>query len=131
MAAPCAICMEMPTDPVETTCGHVYCRPCLHRWLSRNDSCPMCRRQVTRTAQLLINLATPPMNASVVAWHMALFVLNICTTGAPVAFGETARETFCLGLLLDYRCLHQWYRQLMERLEDMQQYLEMPSMEHS
>ncbi|XP_038173566.1 tripartite motif-containing protein 43-like [Arvicola amphibius] len=42
----CFICMSYLTDPVTISCGHSFCRACLH--LSREDSqlpvqCPMCR----------------------------------------------------------------------------------------
>ena len=42
----CFICMSYLTDPVTISCGHSFCRACLH--LSWEDSlflghCPMCR----------------------------------------------------------------------------------------
>ena len=30
----CSICFDAVTEPVVTQCGHLYCWPCLYRWLS-------------------------------------------------------------------------------------------------
>lgn len=30
----CSICFDAATEPVVTQCGHLYCWPCLYRWLS-------------------------------------------------------------------------------------------------
>ena len=29
--------------PVKTTCGHIYCRECIYKWLSKNKNCPICQ----------------------------------------------------------------------------------------
>jgi hypothetical protein len=39
----CFICCEAASG-VLTECGHVYCAPCLERWININPSCPKCRR---------------------------------------------------------------------------------------
>ncbi|KAL8471946.1 hypothetical protein ACS0TY_029259 [Phlomoides rotata] len=42
----CNICFELAQDPVITLCGHLYCWPCLYRWLrghSRSHECPVCK----------------------------------------------------------------------------------------
>ncbi|MCO5612667.1 hypothetical protein L7F22_066936 [Adiantum nelumboides] len=42
----CNICLEMATDPVVTCCGHLFCWPCLHKWLHLHSSqkeCPVCK----------------------------------------------------------------------------------------
>ncbi|KAK8931298.1 E3 ubiquitin-protein ligase RMA3 [Platanthera zijinensis] len=44
----CNICLDFASDPVVTLCGHLYCWPCLYRWLhpTSNDSprhCPVCK----------------------------------------------------------------------------------------
>lgn len=47
----CNICMEMASDPVVTLCGHLYCWPCLYRWLHTQKSvrtCPVCKAGVDR-----------------------------------------------------------------------------------
>ena len=49
----CSICLDgvKDKDPVLTQCGHLYCWPCLYRWLnSRNGdgTCPVCKAGVTQ-----------------------------------------------------------------------------------
>jgi hypothetical protein len=45
----CEICLEEPTEPVVTFCGHLYCWPCLWRWLRSGHSvCPVCKSGVTQ-----------------------------------------------------------------------------------
>ncbi|XP_022854830.1 E3 ubiquitin-protein ligase RNF185-like [Olea europaea var. sylvestris] len=42
----CNICFELATDPIITVCGHLYCWPCLYKWLrlySRSQGCPVCK----------------------------------------------------------------------------------------
>eukprot|EP00808_Paulinella_micropora_P008241 g5975.t1 len=31
----------------EDPCGHVFCQPCITKWLSNDESCPHCRRPLT------------------------------------------------------------------------------------
>lgn len=46
----CNVCLEITTkDPVVTQCGHLYCWPCLYRWLNSNHNvCPVCKAGVTK-----------------------------------------------------------------------------------
>ncbi|KAJ0096683.1 hypothetical protein Patl1_28857 [Pistacia atlantica] len=42
----CNICFELAQDPIVTLCGHLYCWPCLYRWLhyhSHFHECPVCK----------------------------------------------------------------------------------------
>ncbi|KAJ7529999.1 hypothetical protein O6H91_15G074400 [Diphasiastrum complanatum] len=43
----CNICLELAQDPVVTLCGHLFCWPCLHRWvksrIGSNKDCPVCK----------------------------------------------------------------------------------------
>ncbi|CAM38989.1 hypothetical protein, conserved [Leishmania braziliensis MHOM/BR/75/M2904] len=49
----CPICMEVPTAPRITECGHVYCLPCILQYMSRQKAagaprkCPMCHDLLT------------------------------------------------------------------------------------
>ncbi|XP_010257488.1 PREDICTED: uncharacterized protein LOC104597567 isoform X2 [Nelumbo nucifera] len=48
----CNICMDMAKDPVITRCGHLFCWPCLYRWLyihSDFNECPVCKGDVEDT----------------------------------------------------------------------------------
>jgi E3 ubiquitin-protein ligase RNF5 len=53
LAFTCNICLEgvKDRDPVVTQCGHLYCWPCLYRWLHTRHSdgtCPVCKAGVTQ-----------------------------------------------------------------------------------
>ncbi|XP_023921466.2 uncharacterized protein LOC112032934 [Quercus suber] len=42
----CNICFELAQDPIVTLCGHLFCWPCLYRWLhhhSHSQECPVCK----------------------------------------------------------------------------------------
>lgn len=46
----CNICLDLAKDPVVTCCGHLFCWPCLYRWLhlhSDAKECPVCKGEVT------------------------------------------------------------------------------------
>ncbi|KAI4341278.1 hypothetical protein MLD38_026018 [Melastoma candidum] len=46
----CNICLDMARDPVVTCCGHLFCWPCLYRWIhihSDMKECPVCKGEVT------------------------------------------------------------------------------------
>ncbi|XP_059668522.1 uncharacterized protein LOC132313661 [Cornus florida] len=46
----CNICLELARDPVVTCCGHLFCWPCLYRWLhvdSDAKECPVCKGEVS------------------------------------------------------------------------------------
>lgn len=42
----CQVCYALFLDPVTTTCGHTFCRKCLHRVLDHSNLCPVCRRHL-------------------------------------------------------------------------------------
>lgn len=40
----CNVCFEIANEPVVTVCGHLYCWPCLYRWLQQGShQCPVCK----------------------------------------------------------------------------------------
>eukprot|EP00262_Sarcandra_glabra_P014908 TRINITY_DN447_c0_g1_i1.p1 TRINITY_DN447_c0_g1~~TRINITY_DN447_c0_g1_i1.p1 ORF type:complete len:630 (-),score=67.15 TRINITY_DN447_c0_g1_i1:158-2047(-) len=45
----CNICLDMAKEPVVTSCGHLFCWPCLYQWLKICDhkECPVCKGEVT------------------------------------------------------------------------------------
>ncbi|XP_050536694.1 RING finger protein 10 [Daktulosphaira vitifoliae] len=52
-AIKCPICMDIPTTPKITCCGHIYCWPCILRYLDVNkefdiDTCPICHSTVIK-----------------------------------------------------------------------------------
>lgn len=49
----CNICLDTAKDAVVSMCGHLFCWPCLHQWLStadgtQNRSCPVCKAAISR-----------------------------------------------------------------------------------
>ncbi|XP_071733244.1 uncharacterized protein [Rutidosis leptorrhynchoides] len=42
----CNICFDLAQDPIVTLCGHLFCWPCLYKWLhihSESHECPVCK----------------------------------------------------------------------------------------
>ncbi|KAI0892857.1 hypothetical protein F4806DRAFT_488732 [Annulohypoxylon nitens] len=56
----CQVCYALFLDPLTTTCGHTFCRGCLHRILDHSDLCPICRRSLSIQAQ--VNQRSYPSN---------------------------------------------------------------------
>ncbi|MEW5308467.1 MAG: hypothetical protein WDW38_000427 [Sanguina aurantia] len=45
----CNVCLEVAQEPVVTLCGHLYCWPCLYRWMQvqrYSRVCPVCKAGV-------------------------------------------------------------------------------------
>ncbi|KAL9260319.1 E3 ubiquitin ligase rnf-5-like protein [Drosera capensis] len=45
----CNICFDLAQDPIVTLCGHLFCWPCLYKWLrhhSQSHECPVCKALV-------------------------------------------------------------------------------------
>ncbi|BAF12806.1 uncharacterized protein [Oryza sativa Japonica Group] len=45
----CNICFELPQEPIVTLCGHLFCWPCIYRWLhihAHSPECPVCKAVV-------------------------------------------------------------------------------------
>ena len=43
----CEICLETPSEPCVTQCGHMYCWRCIYRWLTTgHETCPVCKAHV-------------------------------------------------------------------------------------
>ena len=54
----CPICMQPPQDmatPVETLCGHAFCKECIVTWLAAKKKCPLC---MTDLEDLLVQMAS-------------------------------------------------------------------------
>ncbi|KAA3463670.1 E3 ubiquitin-protein ligase RMA1H1-like [Gossypium australe] len=51
----CNICLDSVQDPVVTFCGHLFCWPCIYKWLSTGNQdqkqhrCPVCKAEVSDT----------------------------------------------------------------------------------
>lgn len=55
----CHICLQALLWPLDTPCGHTYCRECLTSFLLESDFCPVCRAplmlQSCRKPSLLVH----------------------------------------------------------------------------
>ena len=44
----CPICLDVFNEAAHLdTCGHEFCNSCLKQWLSKSQSCPICRKDAT------------------------------------------------------------------------------------
>ncbi|KAH7576923.1 hypothetical protein JRO89_XS01G0176200 [Xanthoceras sorbifolium] len=54
----CNICLDSVQDPVVTLCGHLYCWPCIYKWLhyqgistedqdQKQQQCPVCKAEIS------------------------------------------------------------------------------------
>lgn len=53
----CNVCFDVPRDPVVTPCGHLYCWPCLYRWIrlhADSPQCPVCKAGVDKRSVIPI-----------------------------------------------------------------------------
>ncbi|OIV96154.1 hypothetical protein TanjilG_13086 [Lupinus angustifolius] len=57
----CNICLDFAYEPVVTFCGHLYCWPCIYKWLHvQSDSlapdehpqCPVCKADISHTTMV-------------------------------------------------------------------------------
>ncbi|XP_076884684.1 E3 ubiquitin-protein ligase RMA1H1-like [Bidens hawaiensis] len=55
----CNICLDSVQDPVVTLCGHLYCYPCIYKWIhhqntslnipnKNNLQCPVCKHDISQ-----------------------------------------------------------------------------------
>jgi Lon protease-like protein len=69
-ALECSLCCDVLYRPCATSCGHCFCRQCLHRAMDHNLVCPLCRADVSQ----LIVLASRQFNSGNQAWGFPLTV---------------------------------------------------------
>lgn len=47
----CNICLDVARDAVISMCGHLFCWPCLHKWIETrpsNQTCPVCKSAISK-----------------------------------------------------------------------------------
>ncbi len=47
----CNICLDSARDAVISMCGHLFCWPCLHKWIETrpsNQTCPVCKSAISK-----------------------------------------------------------------------------------
>lgn len=57
----CNICLDFANEPIVTLCGHLYCWPCIYRWLhvqsaslasDEHPQCPVCKADISHTTMV-------------------------------------------------------------------------------
>ncbi|RDY13406.1 E3 ubiquitin-protein ligase RMA1H1, partial [Mucuna pruriens] len=57
----CNICLDFAHEPVVTLCGHLYCWPCIYKWLhvqsaslapDEHPQCPVCKDDISHTTMV-------------------------------------------------------------------------------
>ncbi|KAM7498710.1 hypothetical protein LguiA_023124 [Lonicera macranthoides] len=55
----CNICLDSVNEPVVTLCGHLYCWPCIYKWLQRSSldstdqpKCPVCKSSISNSSMI-------------------------------------------------------------------------------
>lgn len=58
----CNICLDFANEPVVTLCGHLYCWPCIYKWLhvqsddslgsDEHPQCPVCKENISHTTMV-------------------------------------------------------------------------------
>ena len=51
----CVVCLTNCTQDSQTlSCGHVFHRPCIDKWLQTQGTCPLCRHVVDRPKKVRV-----------------------------------------------------------------------------
>uniref|UniRef100_A0A7N0U4F7 E3 ubiquitin-protein ligase RMA n=1 Tax=Kalanchoe fedtschenkoi TaxID=63787 RepID=A0A7N0U4F7_KALFE len=94
----CNICLDFVQDPVVTLCGHLYCWPCIYKWLNVSSTsveysdqpepqCPVCKSLISvatlvplygrgksmktsEEKESKLDFVIPPRPPAPVSWHM-------------------------------------------------------------
>ncbi|KAA0056985.1 hypothetical protein IC582_029373 [Cucumis melo] len=57
----CNICLDFASEPIVTLCGHLYCWPCIYKWLHVQSAslapdeppqCPVCKADISHTTMV-------------------------------------------------------------------------------
>lgn len=57
----CSICLDFASEPIVTLCGHLYCWPCIYKWLHVQSAslgpdeppqCPVCKADISHTTMI-------------------------------------------------------------------------------
>lgn len=59
----CQVCYGLMLDPLTTSCGHTFCRKCLHRILDHSSICPICRRALEIPQSLVMEPSNKRLTA--------------------------------------------------------------------
>ncbi|KAH8169727.1 ATP-dependent protease la (LON) substrate-binding domain-containing protein [Sarocladium implicatum] len=85
----CQVCYALYYDPLTTSCGHTFCRNCLHRILDHSRYCPICRRKLTINP--LLNRSSCPSNQSISRIIETYWADDLRARGEAIANEEASR----------------------------------------
>lgn len=85
----CQVCYALYYDPLTTSCGHTFCRSCLHRILDHSRYCPICRRKLT--VNPLLNRSSCPSNETITRIIETYWADDLRARGDAVANEEASR----------------------------------------
>ena len=51
----CTICRGVPSEPVITSCNHIFCSSCIRSWIRVASACPVCRFCIDETDIIPLN----------------------------------------------------------------------------
>ncbi|XP_029413617.1 RING finger protein 151 isoform X3 [Nannospalax galili] len=51
----CSVCHGVLKRPVRLSCSHIFCKKCILHWLTRQNTCPCCRKEVKRRKMVHVN----------------------------------------------------------------------------
>ncbi|XP_039457279.1 NACHT, LRR and PYD domains-containing protein 12-like [Oreochromis aureus] len=104
----CALCHDVPKDPVTTNCGHWFCRQCIYPYWGKasspRDSCPKCGKYSrTKTGLQSVNQNTSVQNASLheVLDEHRIIMKNTCEH-VTENNDETGSGTLCKGIYANF-----------------------------
>jgi hypothetical protein len=53
----CSICLEKGNEKsCKTACGHHFHTKCIKKWLTNNDTCPICRDYITEPIKYIMDI---------------------------------------------------------------------------
>ncbi|XP_010533886.1 PREDICTED: helicase-like transcription factor CHR28 isoform X2 [Tarenaya hassleriana] len=91
----CGICNDAPEDAVVSTCGHVFCKPCICEHLTGDDNqCPSANCIVRLTLASLFSKGT--LNNALTEMNGMDAPLD-CSTSGPVGIDQPCNENFPYG----------------------------------
>ncbi|XP_062096196.1 E3 ubiquitin-protein ligase RMA1H1-like [Humulus lupulus] len=110
----CNICLDFAHEPIVTLCGHLYCWPCIYKWLhvqsaslasDEHPQCPVCKADISHTTMVPLygrgghTTSEPELQGKAVRMGMAI-PPRPSACGAQTALASTTTRS---GQQLPYR----------------------------
>lgn len=97
----CAICLEegegleasQGATRTITACGHQFCAPCIQEWLGQHKTCPICKKDVTASADQMASTSTSESSPSPGSSSASLDAVPAAPAGSPDASSPSMNIT--------------------------------------